>query len=304
LERKAPLPEIPPARVSVNWIQRWILLAQIGAAVILIAVQWSQGIFPSLGWFGLIAVSVFLWRAGDRFALLNFFPWLMLLAAYELLRGIAITFNPAQSHITDVIAWERALCGGVIPSHVVQQALGTQPYAWLLDIVANGFYMTHFIAAVALAWCLWRLRRAWYWPFLFGMTVLSFAAFFTYLVFPAAPPWWASANGFLPDQPVNLAHSLLSPDYIMATAIPIAAMPSLHAAYPFYLAFFGIRAWGRKGAWMLILPVGVALSSIYLGHHYVVDILAGVGYAVVIFALTLWLTALVKRRPNHGAERG
>ncbi len=72
------------------------------------------------------------------------------------------------------------------------------------------------------------------------LTVLSFAAFLTFLFYPAMPPWLAVYNGIIPplhDVTVRTTDlfkrgpglptlfSVMSPN--MA-----AAMPSLHAAYP------------------------------------------------------------------------
>jgi membrane-associated phospholipid phosphatase len=294
-QQEASIPAVSAGFPALS-LRRIVLAMQIVAALVLSLLQAQQGAGPLLAGLGLIAVSLFLWRARDRHALLNFLPLLMLLATYELLRGVAIQLDPARLHIQDLIAWERAVNGGNIPAHVFQEALAGQPQAGLLDLVANGFYMTHFIAAVVLAGLLWRFRRGWYWPFLLGMMILSYAAFTTYLLFPAAPPWWATVQGYLPDQPVDLARSLLTADYILANAIPLAAMPSLHTAYPFFMALFCMRVWGGRGAPVLILPIGVALSSIYLGHHYLVDVLAGLGYATICLVATLRLCEIIHAR--------
>jgi membrane-associated phospholipid phosphatase len=283
-------------------LQRIVLALQIGAAAVLSLLLADQGVLPVLAGIGLIAVSIFLWRAGERYTLLNFLPLLMLLATYELLRGVALQMDLSRLHVLDLIAWEKAVAGGTIAAHAIQEAIGDGSQLRLLDLVANTFYMTHFVAAVVLAAVLWRYRRGWYWPFLLGLVILSYAAFSTYLLFPAAPPWWATAKGYLTDQPVNLAHSLLTAEYILANAIPLAAMPSLHTAYPFYMALFCIRVWGWRGAPVLILPIGVALASLYLGHHYLVDILAGMAYAAVFLAVMLGLCGIIQNRRSDSTE--
>lgn len=67
---------------------------------------------------------------------------------------------------------------------------------------------------------------------------------------------------------------------ILPTMSPIAAMPSLHVAIPAYCAFVG--AW--IGGWRVGLPLWLytalaTAASVYLGEHYGVDALAGIGLA-------------------------
>jgi membrane-associated phospholipid phosphatase len=284
----APAPSAKPAHSLV--FQRVILLLQIGVVLFLSALLMSQGKFPGISLIAILVFALFLWQARDRVFLLNFAPFLLLLATYDSLRGMADTLGLASLHITDLIDWERAMFAGHIPSHVFQQALGDQPFTGALDIVANGFYMSHFLVPVVVAVLLWQFRRNRYWPFLLGLTVLSYSGFLTYVFFPAAPPWWATFYGYLPDQPVYLTHSVITMENILAGANPVAAMPSLHTAYPVYVSLFCVFVWGRKALFTLILPLGVALSSIYLGHHYVVDVVAGIVYAVASVGVAVWLS--------------
>jgi membrane-associated phospholipid phosphatase len=66
----------------------------------------------------------------------------------------------------------------------------------------------------------------------------------------------------------------------------VAATPSLHAVYPMFIALYCIRVSGRRVAWLLFLPVAVSFAAVFLGHHYVIDLLAGYAYAIVFFLLT------------------
>jgi membrane-associated phospholipid phosphatase len=268
--------------------QRIILSLQIFMIVIMAVLFLGQGKLPGIDLLALALLTAFLWWARDRIFLLNFAPFLLLVMTYESVRSLTLVLGKGGLHVTDLILWEEALTGGNIPSYTLQHALSTQPYTWLVDIVANGFYMTHFFSVIALGLVLWFSQREHYWPFLLGLIVLSYAAFLTYVFFPAAPPWWASMYGYLNGQAVNLSHSLLTPGYIIATGNPVASMPSLHTAYPFYLFIYCVFLWGKKAIPVIILPAGVAISSIYLGHHYVIDIIAGLCYAIVAFLCTVW----------------
>jgi membrane-associated phospholipid phosphatase len=270
--------------------QKIILSLQIGMILLISILFLNQGLLPGIDVIILALLTIFLWWARDRSSLLSFAPFLLLTMTYECVRGLTLVLGKAGLHVTDIIVWEKSLSGGIIPSYTMQHALSAQPYTWFVDIVANGFYMTHFFSVIAVGLLLWYSRREHYWPYVLGLMVLSYSAFLTYVFFPAAPPWWASMYGYLKGQAVNLSHSLLSPGYITATGNPVAAMPSLHAAWPFYLFFYCVFLWGKKAVPVIILPVGVAISSLYLGHHYLIDILAGLVYAAVAFICTVWWT--------------
>jgi membrane-associated phospholipid phosphatase len=281
--------------------QRIVLALQVAVALGMCLLWFGIGKLPGLELIGLIVLTLLIWRARARISLLDFAPFFLLLLTYEMVRTIAMALSTVNLHVADVIGWEKSLFFGTIPSFTLQHAWGAHSYTWLLDVVMNGFYMTHFFSVLALGVILWRYRRSEYWPFLLGLCVLTYAAFLTYIVFPAAPPWWASQNGYLTGQAVNLSHSLLSPEYITATGNPVAAMPSLHTAFPFYLALYCLFLWGRKVLPVLILPAMVALASVYLGHHYVIDILAGMVYATAAFLLTVRWNHLQRLalQPSH-----
>lgn len=278
-------------------IQRIVLIVQFAMIAAMSLLTLAAGELPGWDMLALILFTVFLWIMRDRIAFLDFSPFLLMLFTYEVIRSVILAVGTSGVHVADLILWEKTLCAGIIPSSALQQAFGATVYTGLLDFVTNAFYMTHFFSVILMGIILWINRKAHYWAFIMGLIVLSYAAFLTYVVFPAAPPWWASMNGYLRSQPVDLDHSLLSPAYIFATANPLGAMPSVHTAWPVYLFFYSLYVWGRKALPVVILPAGVALSSIYLGHHYLVDVLGGIGYATLAFVFaTQWGKIYLKIR--------
>ncbi len=64
---------------------------------------------------------------------------------------------------------------------------------------------------------------------------------------------------------------------------PVAALPSLHAAFPMLLLCF----FWRKGLWVRVLGVAYVLAMgwalVYGGEHYVFDVLLGWIYAVAVY---------------------
>jgi membrane-associated phospholipid phosphatase len=67
-------------------------------------------------------------------------------------------------------------------------------------------------------------------------------------------------------------------------------MPSLHTAFATLIALFAMsRLHSRWRLVVLAYPAVMGLALVYLGEHYVIDLVAGVGYAVVIhFGVGAW----------------
>ena len=64
------------------------------------------------------------------------------------------------------------------------------------------------------------------------------------------------------------------------TANPVAAVPSLHAAYTLLITLFSGagRAWARRS--LALYPLAMAFALVYTAEHYVFDILLGWAYTL------------------------
>jgi inositol phosphorylceramide synthase catalytic subunit len=110
----------------------------------------------------------------------------------------------------------------------------------------------------------------------------------TYMLYPAAPPWYVMKYG---PGPADL-HALPSPagtarfdallgihyfeHFYARNPNVFGAMPSLHAAYPTLAVW---QVWRLGKAWRvgsMAFASLVAFSAVYLQHHYILDVLAGV----------------------------
>jgi membrane-associated phospholipid phosphatase len=178
------------------------------------------------------------------------------------------------------------------------------------DALATLVYTTHFLATPVVAAVLWlRSRDAWK-AFITRVIVLSVAGLVTYVLFPAAPPWYAAREGVI--EPVirasargwlwlhvNHAGNLLSEGQLASNAV--AAVPSLHTAFATLIALFAIsRLHTRWRYAFLIYPVIMGLSLVYLGEHYVVDLVVGVGYALAVH----WSVGVWERRKRSSEVAG
>jgi membrane-associated phospholipid phosphatase len=67
------------------------------------------------------------------------------------------------------------------------------------------------------------------------------------------------------------------------TSNPVAAMPSLHAAFPFLGFLFAQRLLGWRAWPLFVYTVIVWLAVVYLGEHYVVDVVGGALWAFFFY---------------------
>jgi membrane-associated phospholipid phosphatase len=169
-----------------------------------------------------------------------------------------------------------------VPTLVLQHGFRTP----ILDCVGAVFYSLHFIAPTIFAFILWRYRPEHYKNYAFAFAVCTYSALLTFLVYPVAPPWFgvkAARVLFQIDSSLGVPMFQTIYDYIGVN--PFAAFPSLHSAFPWLIALFAIKAWRKKASPVLIFPVMVWFSAVYLGEHYVIDVIGGIAYATLASVL-------------------
>src|SRR4051812_31607206 len=119
----------------------------------------------------------------------RFSPFLALLASYDALRGL-VPYVSKHVHYTQMIAFDRWLGFGEIPTVRLQHAWHAESLHWY-DKFFFVLYLMQFVSPVLIGILIWRLRDAAYWRYMWSFVAVSYAAFVTYAVFPAAPPWLA-----------------------------------------------------------------------------------------------------------------
>jgi membrane-associated phospholipid phosphatase len=261
------------------------LMTEIGVLALIALMLSATGVmYPSTEMATVLIIALAVINPKVRVFAVDFAPFIVLLFTYDTLRNFADEFSSAPLHVRDLAHWDKMLGGGTMPTYWIQHTLWNKPYTPLLDVLANTLYLSHFMTPIIASVALWRHRRTDYWSFAAGLVALSFAAFAVFVFFPAAPPWWATAHGYLRTTPITLDHFIVSADVVSAGPNPVAAMPSLHTAYPTYIALVCVGVWGRKALPVFLLPLGVASSTFYLGHHWVVDALGGATFAMIAYS--------------------
>jgi membrane-associated phospholipid phosphatase len=253
---------------------------------------------------GLLAFSLADVRGWASGVMRDWLPFFGLLIAYDALRGSAKGLFAA--HYLPQLQVDQVLFGSN-PTVGLQHAMWRGHPRWY-DLALAGVYLTHFFATPLLAAVLWKINRARFRHFVALVATLSAAGLLTYLLYPAAPPWMASQDGFLPhltriipdvwrSTDMHFAGSVVESGYRYAN--DVAAVPSLHAAFSLLVAVF---LWPRRRTWLrpivALYPVAMGFSLVYSGEHYVSDLMLGWVYATgAVFAVR----AIVRRRAGARA---
>ena len=201
---------------------------------------------------------------------------------------------------------DRLLGGGELPTARLQRALSRPGVATPLDRVLSIAHWAWFIQPHAsLLYVLARDQDR------FPRAARQLAATYdlgclVYFLVPTAPPWWAAEEGHLAEElervRTEVARSDLPPGvrrimvdvgaevwgrawprlYDSLGGNPWAAMPSLHFATSLLAALLLCETDALAGAagWGYAATLGFAL--VYLGEHYLTDLLAGAALVVAV----------------------
>ena len=271
----------------------------VAYAVVLTVVIYREGIPLSrerlFMWIllGLLAFSLTNVRGWIRGVVLEWLPFAFVLWAYDLLRGYADTLL-FSTHVRPQLRADEILFGGTAPTVWLQEHLwhGPSSLRWY-DYGACLVYLSYFVATYLVAAFLWFFAPSLFRRFVGMVSLLALMAFATYALFPAAPPWLASEEGQLEPTtrsigpilghiPIGNFDALFEKGSQFAN--PVAAVPSLHAAYTLLVT---LVLWRLVPRWSRLLlasyPLLMAFALVYTAEHYFVDVLLGWVYTLIAF---------------------
>lgn len=222
---------------------------------------------------------------------LDWLPVAIVLFVYDAIHNRLGAFIPT-AHTWPQIRADAALFGSPIPTLRWQHAFYASGHPRWWDFATLAVYSSHFFVSVLIGLWLWPRARHRYLRFMVGFVALTTAGYVTYVLFPAVPPWLASQHGDLaPTHRLvrelwdalgwHAMANTFSGTNVLAN--DVAAIPSLHAAYPVMIAMsFWRDSRPLTRAAMLFYAVAMALALVYAAEHYVADILLGWLYALLV----------------------
>jgi membrane-associated phospholipid phosphatase len=188
------------------------------------------------------------------------------------------------------IRTDRLIGAGRLPNARLQRALAGRPGVGVVNKVLTWTHWLWFIEPyLSLALILARHNER------FPRAARQMAAVFDlgcviYFAVPTAPPWWSSEQGLTGEEVRRIMVEVGEPTwgrawerlYDALGGNPWAAMPSLHFATSLQAALSLSEAGKAEGAlgWGYAGTLGFAL--VYLGEHYVTDLIAGAALVAAV----------------------
>ena len=284
-------------RVTIGWI---VLAASLVVYYLVAGIPWSTNSVLLYVVAGLVVSSL---GGGLRWKrlILDWLPLIAVLFGYGMLRGYAShTFWGQRSSANGSVVqafyspqvWFDTHVFSVDPTSQLQRWLYT-PGLHFWDYLIWACYMSHFFTSFIIAGVLWKTNYPKFRRFVPMFVGLTFIGYITYVLYPAMPPWMASEFGHLPpttriiDQVwahlhIGLGQSLFAGGSKFDNNV--AAMPSLHGAYPMLIClFFWKGSSPRKRILLAAYPICMAFTLVYTAEHFVIDIFVGWIYAAAVF---------------------
>jgi len=202
-------------------------------------------------------------------------PFLFCIAIYTNLHDTIGFVNPHSIH-DQLIQIDKWLFG-------VEPVLWAQKFyhPWLTDYFSVS-YMNYFIVAVVVVlYLLVKKRPEDMRTVLIGTILTFYFGYVLYVIFPAAPPRITLANQFTRDFGGGMITHLQNRLININPSSSRAAFPSLHCAVTLISLMYAYKFSKPLFLILLIPGISLVLATVYLRHHYVVDILGG--FALAIF---------------------
>ena len=219
------------------------------------------------------------------------------LFVYTVLRSFADqTAVPVRAMYPIMV--DRALFLGRAPTEWLQSRLFNPGQLHLLDWLTvhihwSYFAVPHVAAAVVYVW-----RRELFPRFVAVVLGTFYAGLVMYFLLPTVPPWLAADWGLLPgvvrvmDFVGGQVDSESYGRMYDALGVPnaVAAMPSLHMAITFAVFLFARQVSRVLGRVVLVYALAMGFSLVYMGEHYLVDVIVGALMAFCVFRAVTYIS--------------
>jgi hypothetical protein len=280
-------------------------------------VHWSMGLRPEHLLLVSFVLACYYIHPKSRRFILDFLPFAYFGILYDFLRIYPKTLA-GPIHVVWPHQLEMALFGfrydgaKILPTDYFR--MHPRP---ILDFVTGLAYSLHMVVPISFAFFAWLKKHLLARQFLQTFLIANFLAFVTYIVLPVAPPWYVEEYGLVPADwsvPVSAAglvqfDRLVGRPYFQEiyakNAWAFGAIPSMHAGYPFLVVLFAHQIFKKGIIPLYLFMFLVWFSAVYLRHHYVIDLIAGVLYVLAAYLIVRAVTKTRRhekdRHPSHSA---
>ena len=209
-------------------------------------------------------------------------------------------WRTALANAERIIAYEQAL--GLAWEQSLQRAFLAVPD--LVQLLNVFYFVGHFVLTGLFFLWLYHRSREGFRAFRDGFIVATALSAAIHWLYPSAPPRLADVG--LDDTLLLLSGIDIGSPASSALSNPVAAVPSLHAAYAIGVGI-GLLRFARtplvRAAGVLYPPL-VVLTIVVTGNHFLLDAIAGLAVLAAGFAVAGWLRSRSSFATIRPASRG
>lgn len=294
-----------PTRREATWCAVLLVLWLVVTATFV-------GFRPEHPVLALLIFGLFFATAPTRRLLVALVPFILFGVSYDWMNIVPnYTVNPVD--VAGLYNTEKALFGiSAAGTTLTPNEFFAIHHCAAADFFAGLFYLCWVPLPIVFGlWLYFSGRSSAYLHFAIVFLLVNLLGFAGYYIHPAAPPWYVAMHGFeaiegTPGAVAGLGRfdamtGLGIFDALYArNANVFAAMPSLHSAYTLVAFVYALKSRSPL-AWKAVLGIvtlGIWFTAVYTSHHYILDVLAGIGTAlagVALFECVLMKIAPVAR---------
>ncbi|MBO4943327.1 MAG: inositol phosphorylceramide synthase [Muribaculaceae bacterium] len=289
-------------RLSMPSLRESVLCAA-GLLLWLVVTALFVGFRPEHVVLALLIFALFFFNVSTRRLVIALVPFFLFGISYDWM-NILPNYKVNPVDVAGLYETEKSLFGIATAEGVLtpNEFFGLHHTAFV-DFLAGIFYLCWVPLPVVFGLYLYFSRRTeWYLHFAIVFLLVNLLGFAIYYIHPAAPPWYVALHGFeavegTPGDVAGLGRfddmtglGIFNALYARNSNV-FAAVPSLHSAYTFVAFIYALLSRAPKG-WTITLGVvsaGIWFTAVYTSHHYIIDVLLGIGTALAGIALFEWV---------------
>ncbi len=234
----------------------------------------------------------------SRKFILGFSVFLLFAIIYDSMR-IMPNYDVSVAHIKEPYDLEKYLFGFEYLGKVLTpNEFFLLNHNKFLDFISGFFYINWMPVPIGFGVYLYYSNKELFLKYSLAFLFVNIIGFTIYYIYPAAPPWYVQDYGF--DLHIGVKGSRAGLErFDNLIGIPIfegiynknanvlAAMPSLHSAYPVVVLFYAFKKKIKPlvKSLFIVFLFGIWFSAVYSSHHYIIDVVAG----AVVAAVTLMI---------------
>ncbi len=213
-------------------------------------------------------------------------PFIAIFLGYEFLRGIIDDISPFYSNTLYWVYQAENYLFKKLPTIYLQEIFLDNKLVLNISLF---FYTTFFYYSFLVGLLIWLKKPSLFKKYSRVFLAMSYISLIFFFLIPTAPPWFV-AN----ELGIDIKRSIFNEtilDHLSVFSLyeyfiynnPVAAMPSLHTAWPAFTSLFLIKEFNNKFYYLfLTVPLMIGFSVVLTGEHFLLDVIAGWILVIVI----------------------